>query len=155
MIQTNNFLTSTNFKVTLDSVRYPGLSCTIQNFTLPSVSTGPANYTTPRRNIPMPGDKYEFDPLVITMLLKEDLENYETVFNWLKDCVETNDKPLSEKVSDIRVNIFNGKNISQKVFTFVSAFPSNLGSILLNTTDASDEYLTVEATFQYAYFKID
>lgn len=155
MITTNNFLSSTNFSVTLDSVRYPGLNCSIQDFTLPSISAGNANYFTPRRNIPMPGDKYEFDPLVVSMLLKDDLSNYETVFNWLKDCIETSDKPLTEKTSDIRLTLFNGKNISQKVFTFVTAFPSELGSITLSTKNASDEYLTVEATFQYAYFKIE
>lgn len=155
MISTNNFLTSTNFKVSLDSVSYPGLNCSIQSFTLPSLSIGNANYVTPRRNIPMPGDKYEFSPLVVSMLLKEDLSNYETVFNWLKQCIETSDKPLTEKTSDIRLTLFNGKNISQKVFTFVMAFPSELGAIQLNTADGSDEYLTVEATFQYAYFKLD
>ena len=155
-IATNAFLTSTGFKVSLDSSRFPGLNCTIQNFPLPGVSApGTGNYETPRRNIPMPGDKYLFDPLTVTMILKEDFSNYETAFDWLKLCVETPDDPLSEKTSDIRLTIYNNKNNVSKTLKFVSAFPSDLGQITFDTTDASDEYLTCTVTFQYAYFDIE
>lgn len=154
-IETNNFLSSTGFRITLDSTLYPGLTCSIQSFNLPSVSIGSGMYATPYRNIPFPGDKYEFSPLNITMILKEDLSNYVTIFNWLKQCVETADDPLSAKTSDIRLTLFNNKNISSKQIAFITAFPSSIGEVKFQTTDNADEYLTVDVTFEYAHFKID
>lgn len=157
-INSNNFLSATGFQLVLDSTLYPGLSCTIQSATIPALNIGHATRSTPYRDIPYPGDKLVYDALTVSMIIKEDLSNYETVLQWLEDCVKTKDDPLigeNGKTSDIRINLFTNKNILSKTFKFVMAFPSDIGAISLNTTDASDEYLTVDVIFQYAYFELE
>lgn len=155
-ITSNDFLTSTGFKLTLDSSQFPGINCTIQSVNIPSLSIGgDGMYATPYRTIPLPGDTYNFDPLTVTMILKHDMANYIAVKDWMTQCIETEDDPLRDKTSDIRISVFNNKNNLTKTFVFVTAFPSDLGTITFNITDASDDYITVDVTFQYAYFTIE
>lgn len=154
-ITTNDFLSSTGFQATFNTASYPGLSCTITDFQIPAVSIGSGTHPTPRRIIPLPGDQYDFAPLNVTFKFKEDMSNYETLFNWLEACVETDDKPLEDKTSDIRISVFNNKNNLTKTFVFVRAFPTGIGAIQFRTTDAEDSYLSFDATFEYAYYNLE
>ena len=55
--------------------------CTAAN--IPGISLGQANQPTPLKDIPIPGDKLDYDNLNITFLVDENLENYREIHGWL------------------------------------------------------------------------
>ena len=50
---------------------------------IPGITMGQANQPTPLKDIPIPGDKLEYDNLNITFLVDENLENYREIHGWL------------------------------------------------------------------------
>ena len=76
-----DYASPTQFKfgvIKLPKVEY---FCTAAN--IPGVSLGQANLPTPLKDIPIPGDKLEYDNLNITFLVDENLENYREIHGWL------------------------------------------------------------------------
>ena len=55
--------------------------CTAAN--IPGISIGQANQPTPLKDIPIPGDKLDYDNLNISFLVDENLENYREIHGWL------------------------------------------------------------------------
>ena len=55
--------------------------CTAAN--IPGISLGQANQPTPLKDIPIPGDKLDYDNLNIQFLVDENLENYREIHGWL------------------------------------------------------------------------
>ena len=50
---------------------------------IPGITLGQANQPTPLKDVPIPGDKLEYDNLNITFLVDENLENYREIHGWL------------------------------------------------------------------------
>ena len=55
--------------------------CTAAN--IPGISLGNASQPTPLKDIPIPGDKLDYDNLTIQFLVDENLENYREIHGWL------------------------------------------------------------------------
>ena len=59
----------------------------VQYFTttanLPGITLGETSFPTPLKNIPMLGDKLEYEDLNITFIVDENLENYIEMHTWL------------------------------------------------------------------------
>ena len=55
--------------------------CTAAN--IPGISLGQASMPTPLKDIPIPGDKLDYDNLTIQFLVDENLENYREIHGWL------------------------------------------------------------------------
>jgi len=73
-IENRNFLSPTGFKFTLN--RSPKVSFFCNSANIPALNLGVAvqpSYTT---NVPIPGDKVEFDDLRLRFLIDENLENF-------------------------------------------------------------------------------
>jgi hypothetical protein len=73
----------TKFKFNIIKLPKVEYFCTQVN--LPGISLAD-NYTqpTPFRNIPLPGEKLEYEPLAMTFLVDENLENYQEIHGWLR-----------------------------------------------------------------------
>ena len=50
---------------------------------LPGISLGTATLATPYKDIPMPGEKLDYDNLTLDFLVDEYLENYISLHNWM------------------------------------------------------------------------
>ena len=50
---------------------------------IPGISLGQTSQPTPLKDIPIPGDKLEYDNLNLTFLVDENLENYREIHGWL------------------------------------------------------------------------
>ena len=50
---------------------------------IPGIQLGQANQPTPLKDVPIPGDKLEYDNLNITFLVDENLENYREIHGWV------------------------------------------------------------------------
>ena len=73
----------TKFKFNIIKLPKVEYFCTQVN--LPGISLAD-NYTqpTPFRNIPLPGEKLQYEPLSMTFLVDENLENYQEIHGWLR-----------------------------------------------------------------------
>lgn len=126
--------------------RAPNTAYFCQNFIMPSVNSTEAIINRPKLDAYVPGDKLSFDPLTITMLVAEDMENYAEIFNWM-----TNNNNMTD---DITIQLLSSKNNSNKNIIFKNAFPTNIGSISFNIQDADTTYAQVDVTFRYDYFTL-
>lgn len=73
----------TKFKFSI--VKLPKVEYFCTQVNLPGVSIAD-NYTqpTPFRDIPLPGEKLRYEPLSVTFLVDENLENYQEIHGWLR-----------------------------------------------------------------------
>ena len=76
-----DYASPTQFKfgiIKLPKVEY---FCTAAN--IPGITLGSANQPTPLKDIPIPGDKLDYDTLNISFLVDENLENYREIHGWM------------------------------------------------------------------------
>lgn len=128
----------------------PNTSYFCQNFVMPSVTVSETVVNRPRVDTYFPGDKMVFEPLTITMLVAENMENYVEILDWLTKAVTTTNS--ADKFDDITVYILSSKNNPNRTVTFKNAFPTSIGSISFNVQDADITYAQVDVTFRYDYF---
>ena len=76
-----DYLSPTQFKFNIHQLPKVEFFCTAAN--IPGISLGQANMPTPLKDIPIPGDKLEYDNLSIQFLVDENLENYREIHGWL------------------------------------------------------------------------
>lgn len=154
-ILSNNFLSSTNFSLSLITPDGTSLNCALQTANHPSVSAKSGIHSTPRRELPIPGQKLEYEPLKVTLILEESMASYIAIYDWLKQCVEEDDyKAFQDKTIDAKLLVRTQKGNLNKTITYVRCFPTELGGLEFKTTDEESTYLTSDATFEYAYFEI-
>jgi hypothetical protein len=73
----------TKFKFSI--VKLPKVEYFCTQVNLPGISISD-NYSqpTPFRDIPLPGEKLRYEPLSVTFLVDENLENYQEIHGWLR-----------------------------------------------------------------------
>lgn len=132
--------------------RAPNTSYFCQNFTMPTVTASEVLVARPQVDAYFPADKIQYEPLTITMLVAENLENYIEIYNWLNRSVKTVES--ADKYDDISVYILSSKNNSNAKVTFHNAFPTAIGSISFNVQDSDITYAQVDVTFRYSHFEL-
>lgn len=151
--------------------RLPNVTFWCQNVILPSVSVGYAMSPTPFVDQKLPGEKMEFSPLVTTMLVDEDLQNYREVFQWMSgysfpksftqyQSLGNQLKAAHQAVnkrpqySDITIQVYNNNWQNTLIWKFVDAFPTSLGELNYSAADSPLTVMVVDVTFDYQYFDI-
>ena len=76
-----DYASPTQFKFSVIKLPKVEYFCTAAN--IPGITLGTANQPTPLKDLPIPGDKLEYDNLSITFLVDEGLENYREIHGWL------------------------------------------------------------------------
>lgn len=135
---------SGGFKMVFKSA--PNTAYFLQNFTLPSVTNGETTVARPTVDAHFPGPKTTYDPLTVSMLVTEDMDNYLEMFKWIV---------AGEKFDDITIYILDSKNRPNKMVIFKDAFPTNMGAITFNAQDPEITYAQVDVSFRYNYFTIE
>jgi hypothetical protein len=152
--------------------QFPDVAFQVQAATVPSVTFGVAHYDNPLQTINVPGDKLEYQPLPVTLLLDEELDAYTKIYGWMrslgfptmKDDLATvlqRQSILGPNVdpgmpqSDIQLILLNSNNNPVIQFTFKDAFPIYVGELQFNTTEEGLNYLTCEFEFAYNWFLVD
>lgn len=128
----------------------PNTSYFCQNFIMPGVTVTETPVVRPVADVYFPGDKLVYEPLNVTMLVAENMENYVEILDWLVNSVTTTNN--ADKYDDITCYILSSKNNVNRTVTFKNAFPTNIGSISFNVQDADITYAQVDVTFRFDYF---
>ena len=81
-VQNKNFLSPTGFRFVLN--RAPKVVFFSNQANIPGLNLGVAEQPTYLTDIPVPGDKIQFQDLRLRFLVDEDLENYLEIQHWLR-----------------------------------------------------------------------
>lgn len=160
-----SLLKPTAFRFTLQSA--PNLTFFTQRAQIPGVSLAAATQQTSFLNVPRPGDKVQFDQLIVTFLQDEDMSAWSEVYNWImslgrvkgfasyKELVEFGRSILGTGVTTTATLIvLTGANNPNKEFTFYDVWPTSLSGVDLNTTDSENMAITSDASFAYTYYDV-
>lgn len=147
-ISNRNFLNPINFAIKIDKTT-KNVEYTCQSVSLPSVSIGPATQSTPKRGIPLTGDKVDYEPFAIRFIVDETMDNYKEILNWLR-----NQANMIEDVRDITLIIYNSSNLPSIKIRFLNAFPTNLETIPFDVTQ-TEVNIQCGATFYYSSFEFE
>jgi hypothetical protein len=145
-----NMLSTNSFKLVINSNRFANTEFFTVSANLPGISLNESIAGFRNKAGYVPGDKLIFEPLTIRIAVDENLENYMELFSWLQKHVTSQDL----EVVDMSLVILSSHNNPVCTFTFVNAFPTNLGQIDFNSQQGEVEYAYVDVTFRYDYFKI-
>lgn len=151
MTTTNkNFLSPVGFQFAIDRQKYANIEYFCTGVTLPSVTLSEAPLPYRGVNHSMAGDRLEFSDLTITFNVTEDMENYVETFNWMHNCINSNE----DFAEDAELLILNSHNNVSKRIKFKGVFPTSVDSLDFNTQNPTVEYLQATVTFAYTNFEI-
>ena len=63
--------------------KLPEVEFFCQTANIPGIGLGTADFHTPLKDIPMPGDKVTYQDLAISFLVDENLNNYKEIHDWI------------------------------------------------------------------------
>ena len=170
-VSDRNFLSVIGFKFALERCPKVDFYCNAAN--LPSITLGVAEQPSYLRNIPIPGDKIQFEDLQISFMVDEHMENYLEIYNWItglgfpesidqyiqlgddqKLAPENDPSDNFNERSDATLMILNSDyNTSVKV-KFRDLFPVELSGIPFDAKAEQQEYYTATARFKYTMFDV-
>lgn len=160
-----NPLSPAGFQLIIEKL--PGVTFFSQTVTLPSVNLFDSNQSTPFTDVPIPGEKLQFEPLTVSFLIDETMHNYKEVFNWLSGIAfpENNNQysdfinsqgnlsELQKLYSDAKLIVLGNNLTPIQTISFIDTYPVNLGSLTFTTTDSDINYLTATLTLNYTRFE--
>ena len=170
-VSDRNFLSVIGFKFALERCPKVDFYCNAAN--LPSITLGVAEQPSYLRNIPIPGDKIQFEDLQISFMVDEHMENYLEIYDWItglgfpesidqyiqlgddqKLAPENDPSDNFNERSDATLMILNSDyNTSVKV-KFRDLFPVELSGIPFDAKAEQQEYYTATARFKYTMFDV-
>lgn len=161
-IQNTNYLQPSGFRLSIDRKNYPHLEYFVQAVDHPSVGLPLAGASYRRIvDVSQIGDKLEFSEVTFDLMLDEEMLAYTQMYSWMQRLVETNYvSPYTRKgeeltsETDISLIILNSANIQQKRITYKNAFPTNLGSVRMESTGTDSPVIVLPVTFKFTYFEI-
>jgi len=167
-INDRNFLQATGFSFSIQ--RAPKVTYFGNAVNVPGVSLGVATQPTYLKDIPLAGDKMEFNDLRLRFLIDQNLENYREIQNWMRgigypeslDQIYSfqDDGPVRNGgqlnlYSDGTLQILSSINRPLFSVSFKDMFPIELSDINFDATVSETEYLTADVTFKYSIYNID
>ena len=158
-----NYLQPTSFKLVIDRKNFPNLEFFCQNVTHPGLLMPAAEMPIRRmQSIPYPGESLTINELSCNILLDENMQAYQEMYNWIKRNQVTNmqgnqllqggNQPPTN--SDITLSILSSHNNLTNQFRYVDAIPTSLGDINFESTASGTEFITFVATFRFSYFEM-
>ena len=166
-IQNKNFLNPTGFKFILN--RAPKVVFFSNQASIPGLNLGVTEQPNYLKDIPIPGDKLQFQDLTLRFLVDEDLENYLEIQHWLRglgfpdslkeiyEWQSSNPNAPSSTLnytSDGTLNVLSSSNTPNFKVKFLDMFPVSLSDLDFDATDSDIDYLTANVTFKYTIYNI-
>ena len=176
-----DYASPTQFRFGINQL--PKVEFFIQTCNLPGLSMGNTEIANPFKNIPVMGDKIEYEDLNLTFLVDEYLENYMQLHKWLtgigfpeersefrqhRDV--TSNTPAGGGVpqtdvigaavadkamySDAFLMILSNKNNPIVEIDFKNIFPISISGLQFDGGATDVEYLTCDVTFKYQIYEV-
>lgn len=163
-----NYLQPTSFKLTIDRRNYPNLEFFCQNVTHPGMLMTAVELPFRKlTGVPFPGDKLTFNELACNIILDENMQGYQEMFDWIRRLLDTDmdyNVSSAKKVgasmdnpptyADITLSILSSHNNQTKQVRYLDAVPTSLGDINFESTSSGSEFITFQTTFRFNYFEL-
>ena len=165
-IQNRNFLTGVGFKFNL--TKFPKVDFFSNSARIPELNLELTRQPSYLKNIDVPGERLTFGDLTLKFLVDENMENYISVYNWLKglgfpettkefkDLTTDKDGQRDSKEAfcygTLRILNSNYREVAQVKFR--DLFPTSLTSLDFDATNTDVQYFTAEATFKYTIYNL-
>ena len=161
-----NFLSPAGFLFNI--TKEPKVSFFCTSASIPSMTLATETQPSYLKDIDVPGEKIEYDNLIVRFLVDEDLTNYMAIHNWItgigypetaqdfKTEVTKDDGSidLNQQFSDGALTIQNSNYRTTAIVKFKDLFPIELTSLEFDTGVSDIQYFTAEATFKYLVYNI-
>ena len=163
--------------------KIPKVEFFVQTCNLPGLTMNNTEIPNPFKNIPVMGEKIEYEDLNLTFLVDEYLENYLQLHQWLTaigfpekreqfrthrdvtsntpasggtPSVDTINSAVADKAmySDAYLMILSNKNNPIVEIDFKNVFPTSIGGLSFDGGATDVEYLTCDVTFKYQIYEI-
>jgi hypothetical protein len=170
-LSNRNLLSPVGFKFNLS--KYPKVNFFSNKTSIPGISLGVAIQPNPFRDIPIPGDKLDYNDLNLEFLVDEGMENYLAIYDWLIalgypenvdqfNALRRNDrfnpsedaKDVYNQYSDGTIEVLNSNYNPVLIIKFKDLFPVSLNTLEFDATKRDYTYFTGMVSFKYTIFEI-
>ncbi len=155
-----NNLPTNKFTFIVPELPYASYMC--QTVTFPGVATSEVLVETPFSATYRHGDKLQYDPLVITFLIDEDMRNWEQAYNWFRGITfphgfneYSEQKHRRNIYCDAILTVNRNSQTPNFRFKFVRCHPTSLGPITFATTDDANAVPVADLTIRYDTFEVE
>ena len=148
-----NYLSPVGFRFGIEAL--PQTTWFLTSANLPGISLGEAAQPTPLMPTFVPGNDITFDPLNVTFIVDEDLQNWRELYDWLiglgfpNDYNEYKAQKAQQIYSDATLTILNSNMNANYIIRFEDLFPTNLSEVLFDSASGDIEGIKATATFRY------
>lgn len=160
-----NPLSSNGFNFSISKL--PSVSFFCQEVNLPGMSLPTVDIATPLSMMPFAGDILTYDDLTLQFLVDEDMSNYRAVYNWMvglgfpddnqqfSDFIRSQEgaSRLSKEYSDGTLQILGSNFQPVKTVVFQDMLPTNLSSMVFQSTSTDVNYIIGNVTFKFNQYK--
>ena len=165
-IANRNFLSGVGFKFNL--TKFPKVDFFSNSATIPELNLELTRQPSYLKNIDIPGERLTYGDLTLRFLVDENMENYISVYTWLKglgfpestkefkDLTTDRDgiRDPKEAFCDGTLRILNSNYREVAQVKFRDLFPTSLTSLDFDATNTDIQYFTAEATFKYTIYNL-
>lgn len=156
-----DLLQSAKFILTFPRITATQFFCQATN--IPGLSVTNTIQNNPFRDMPVPGDKINYEDLIVEFLIDEELQSWLTIYYWINgysfpkefseyknlNTLSKNTNLRSPQYADAQLNILSTTNKNTVFFNFTDCFPVSLSGINLDLRVGAERTLTASATFKY------
>jgi len=138
------------FKMT----KIPNVEFFVQTANIPGIGLGTTEMATPLKDIPMPGDKVNYQSLDISFLVDEKLNNYKELHDWITGLGFPQDYTQFKTLQGTGSDRFPGSTLSTAATGTSTKQPLNEGGIYSDATLTvlnSKNIANTEIRFQNVY----
>jgi hypothetical protein len=150
-----NLFKSCNFKIALKSEKQ--IELMVQEVNLPGYTIGQIETRWQSMSDKRPGDSIEFNDLMLTVLIDEDLEIYKEIYNnlILQHNPLTNTLECSKQLFDGYLFLLTNKNNLQHKVHFYNCWIKSLDDVQLSHATSEDEQLIVTLNISYNFYMFE
>ena len=165
-IQNRNFLSGVAFKFNL--AKFPKVDFFSNSARIPELSLELTQQASYLKNIDVPGERLTFGDFTLRFLVDENMENYQSVYDWLTglgftettkefaDLIKDKDgqRDPKEAFCDGTLRILNSNYREVAKVKFKDLFPISLSSLDFDATNTDVQFFTAEPTFKYTIYDL-
>ena len=165
-IQNRNFLSGVGFKFNL--AKFPKVDFFSNSARIPELNLELTQQPSYLKTIDVPGERLTYGDLTLRFLVDENMENYISVYTWLKglgfpestkefkNLTTDRDgiRDPKEAFCDGTLRILNSNYREVAQVKFKDLFPTSLTSLDFDATNTDVQYFTAEASFKYTIYNL-
>ena len=165
-ITNRNFLSPAGFNFSI--TKTPKVSFFCSSASIPEITFDTNTQSSYLKDIAVPGEKLEYQDLMVRFLVDEDLKNYMAIHNWMtgigypeslgdfktETTADDGSRDMNQQFSDGSLSILNSQFRTNAIVKFQDLFPTSLTSLEFDTSVTDIQYFTAQANFKYLVYNI-